>query len=395
MGITAHVGSSPTPGTMEFIDTLRRLKKRLSPHRPLVEVGISKANLLHNLHTYQERYQNVLIAPVLKSNAYGHDLGLIARLLDKEDIAFFMVDSLYEATRLRGAGVKSRIVIMGYVRPLDPERSRLRDIDFAITDIEQLRDISELLTRPARFHLKIDTGMHRQGILPSDLALAIELIKKNTNINLVGIGSHLADADGADDAFSTAQVETWSEAVAEVERSIPTIEYRHIAATKGVRFGEATRTNVARIGIGLYGFDTSHHGEAKVKPVLELRSFITSIRDIPEGDHVGYNATFTALRSSRIATVPVGYFEGYDRRLSGKGAMRVRGMNASVAGRISMNMSSLDVTEVSDVARSDVVTVLSRDPSHPNSIQNLATLCGTIPYELLVHIPQHLRRVVE
>ena len=380
---------------MEFIDTLRRIQRRLSSHRPLVEVGISKANLLHNLRTYQERYQNVRIAPVLKSNAYGHDLGLIARLLDKEDIAFFMVDSLYEARKLRAAGVKTRILIMGYVRPLDPERSRLRDVDFAITDLEQLREISALLTRETRFHLKLDTGMHRQGILPADLPAAIDLIKQNPNLKLVGIASHLADADGEDDAFSKHQIETWNDAVSEIERSFPTIEYRHIAATKGIRFGEATRTNVARVGIGLYGFDTSHHGHAEVRPVLELRSFITSIRDLPEGDHLGYNTTFTAIRPSRVATVPVGYYEGFDRRLSNNGSMLVNGVPCPVAGRVSMNMSSIDMTDVATASRGDIVTVLSRDPSAANSIQNLAALCGTIPYELLVHIPPHLRRTVE
>lgn len=389
------MGSTPTPGTMSMIRYIRSIQRRLSPHRPLVEVGISKANLLHNLHTYQERYQNVRIAPVLKSNAYGHDLGLIARLLDKEDIAFFMVDSFYEARRLRAASVKSRVVVMGYVRPLDPERSRLRDVDFAITDIEQLREIAELLTHDVRFHIKVDTGMHRQGILPTDLKEAIELMKSNEHMQLVGIASHLADADGADDGFSAAQIETWNEAVKEIERHFPTIEYRHIAATKGIRFGEDTRTNVARVGIGLYGFDTSKHGHSDVRPVLELRSFIASLRDIPEGDHVGYNVIYTAERPTRIATVPVGYYEGYDRRLSNKGSMRVRDAAVPVAGRISMNMSSIDVTDVPNASRGDVVTVLSRDPAHANSIANLATLCTTIPYELLVHIPPHLRRVVE
>lgn len=380
---------------MNIIRSIRNLQRRLSPHRPLVEVGISKANLLHNLHTYQERYPNLRIAPVLKSNAYGHDLGLIARLLDNEDIAFFMVDSLYEARRLRAAGVKSRIVVMGYVRPLDPERSRLQAVDFALTDIEQLREIAELLTHDVRFHIKIDTGMHRQGILPADLAEAIDLIKGNTHMRLVGVASHLADADGADDAFSQAQVKTWNDAVQEIERHFPTIEYRHIAATKGVRFGEATHTNVARVGIGLYGFDTSAHGHSDVRPVLELRSSIASLRLIPEGDHVGYNVTYTAPRPTTIATVPVGYYEGYDRRLSNQGSMRVRDTIVPVAGRISMNMSTIDVTEVPEAARGDVVTVLSRDPAHPNSVAKLAVLAHTIPYELLVHIPPHLRRVVE
>lgn len=380
---------------MEFLRILRSLQKRLSPHRPLVEVGIKKANLLHNLRTYQAAYPNVRIAPVLKSNAYGHDLGLTARLLDREDIAFFMVDSLYEARRLRAAGVRSRIVVMGYVRPVDPMRSRLRDVDFAVTDLAQLQEIASILTRPARFHLKLDTGMHRQGILPAELKEAMRLIKSNENLSLVGLASHLADADGEDDAFSDAQVETWNEMVREVEAQFPTIEFRHLAATKGVRFAEAGRTNVARVGIGLYGYDTAPHGARAVRPVLELRSFIASIREIPEGDHVGYNATYTATRPTKIATVPVGYYEGYDRRLSNQGSMRVRETDVPVAGRISMNMSTIDVTDAEGVSRGDTVTVISRDPAHANSVASLAMRCATIPYELLVHIPPHLRRVVE
>lgn len=385
---------------MGIINGLRYLRKRLSSHRPLVEVGISRANLLHNLRVYQNRYPNVRIAPVLKSNAYGHDLGLVARILDKEDIAFFMVDSLYEARQLRGAGVKSRIVVMGYVRPIDPERSRLADTDFAIIDLEQLRELAELLTHDVRFHLKIDTGMHRQGILPEDLPRALELAKSNPHLKLVGIASHLADADGEQEAFSEAQVETWLASLAEVEKSIPTIEYRHLAATKGVRFAERARTNVVRVGIGLYGFDTSRHGETGVRPVLELRSFITSLRDVPTGNSVGYNAAFTATRPSRIATVPVGYFEGCDRRLSNKGHMLVNGTACPIAGRVSMNMCSLDVTDAPNAKRGDTVVAISRDPSAPNSIESIARLVSMPEYReskyaLLVHIPQHLRRVVE
>lgn len=395
MSVKALAGSIPAPGTMNLLRGLRYLQKRLSRHRPLVEVGISKANLLHNLHAYQARYQNVRIAPVLKSNAYGHDLGLIARLLDTEDIAFFMVDSLYEARKLRAADVRSRIVVMGYVRPLDPERSRLKDVDFAITDIEQLREIADLLTHKARFHLKIDTGMHRQGILPTELLEAIRIIKAAPAMELVGVCTHFADADGEDEAFTLHQIETWNDTLTELEKVFPTIEYRHVAATKGVRFSEMTRTNVARVGIGLYGFDTSHHGETGVRPVLELRSVVASLRTIPLGDHVGYNVTFTAKRPTTIATVPVGYFEGYDRRLSNTGSMLVGGVQAPVAGRVSMNMSTVDVTDVPSVSRDDVVTVFSRDPKQVNSIAEVARRIGTIPYELLVHIPQHLRRVVE
>lgn len=380
---------------MRILERFRTLQRRLSGYAPLVEVSISRANLLHNLRTYQERYPGTKIAPVLKSNAYGHDLGLIARLLDKEDIAFFMVDSLYEAHRLRQAGVRSRIVVMGYVRAKDIARSNLVHVDFAVTDIEQLRELASLARHPLRLHLKLDTGMHRQGIPGGLLPEALDLIRPLPYMTVVGACTHLADADSVDEAFSRKQLACWSEGLALVEKSYPGLEYRHIAATKGVRFSEECRANVARVGIGLYGFDTAPGGGSEVKPVLELRSLVTSIREIPAGDAVGYNATFSTARPTRIATVPVGYYEGIDRRLSNAGSMRIGDVDCPIAGRVSMNMSTLDITDAPEVARGDVVIALSRTAEHPNSVANIAARIGTIPYEVLVHVPPHLRRVVE
>lgn len=372
-----------------------KIERMLNPAHPLIEVGISRGNLLHNLHTYQQKYPNLTFAPVLKSNAYGHGLCVIARLLDAEKIAFFMVDSLYEARTLRQGGVRSRILVLGYVRPEDMLHSHLRNVDFAIVDIEQLRALAARAHRSLRLHLKLDTGMHRQGILQSDLPEAIELIKKNHHLQVVGVGSHFADADGPNPGNTDRQVAVWKEGAAQVTAAFPSVEYRHIAATKGMRWAEEAGTNVGRLGIGLYGFDTSHEGIAALRPVLELRSFITSLRTIPVGDFVGYNATYTATKPVRVATVPVGYFEGIDRALSNIGSMLVRGIRAPLAGRVSMNMSSLEVTDIPEARQGDQVVAISRNPKDQNSVEQMAALAGTTPYVILTHIPQHLKRVVE
>ncbi|MDB5264737.1 MAG: Alanine racemase [Parcubacteria group bacterium] len=385
---------------MEFLNKLRAFKNRFSHYSPLVEVGISRANLLHNLHTYQESYPNLKFAPVLKSNAYGHDLGLVARLLDKEDIAFFMVDSFYEARRLRGAGVRSRILVMGYVRPEDIVRTSVTNVDFAITDLTQLKEVSTLLTHPTRIHLKLDTGMHRQGITPEDLAEAISLIKQNSNLELVGICSHFADADTDNSPHARMQVKRFQEASLVLSEAFPHIEYKHLAATKGVRYAEEAGTNVARPGIGLYGFDTSPSHSTPLKPVLELRAIIGSVRTVSPGETVGYNATHEVTKESRIATIPAGYFEGVDRRLSGKGVVLVRGVVCPIVGRVSMNMISVDVTGVPEAAPGDSVVLISRNPEDLNSIPHIAEAVSTPEYReseyvLLTHIPQHLRRVAE
>jgi alanine racemase len=377
---------------------LSRIERAIHPSHPLIEVSISRENLLHNLHSYQKQYPELTFAPVLKSNAYGHGLVVIARLLDRENIAFFMVDSLYEARTLRQSGIHTKILVLGYVRPEDIAENRLRNVDFGITDIEQLRSLATLAAKPIRCHLKIDTGMHRQGILPGDITEAIRLAKSNPQLEVIGIGSHFADADGADSKHTDDQTAVWNTVLPQLIEAFPTLEYRHVAATKGMRWSNEAGTNVARLGIGLYGFDTSHaahEGGATLRPVLQMRSFITSLRSVPAGDFVGYNATYVTQKPSTIATVPVGYFEGIDRTLSGVGGMLVRGQRAPLAGRVSMNMSSLDVTDIPSAVRGDTVIAISRNPSDQNSVEQMATLAGTTPYVILVHIPQHLKRVVE
>lgn len=370
---------------------VRKLRRMFRQHEPLITVSISRENLLGNLRAYRAVYPDMRLAPVLKSNAYGHGLAVIAELLDQQDIAFFMVDSLYEAKTLRRAGIGSRIVVMGYVRPESIITSTLRDVDFAVTDLEQLRELAEGARYTTRIHLKLDTGMHRQGILPEDLPEAIELIRSNPRLALVGVATHLADADNEDEIFTRTQLQVWDTMLASLTDAFPSIEFRHASATKGARFEKG---DVLRLGMGLYGYDTSGQGLA-LKPVLSMRSFIASLREIPKGESVGYGATFKANRPSRIATVPAGYYEGVDRGLSNVGSLTVNGMPCPIIGRVSMNMTSIDVTDLPEERRGDLVTLISRAPEDPNSALSMAKLAGTTPYVILTHIPGHLYRTVE
>lgn len=373
---------------------LRNARRAWSRAEPLITIRVSREALLHNLRAYRERYPGLAVAPVLKSDAYGHGLVVAAELLDREGIAFFMVDSLYEAKRLRAAGIRSRILVMGYARPAWIAESRLPRVDFAITDIEQLRELASSARRPVRLHLKVDTGMHRQGILPADLDEAIALVRSNPCLRVVGVATHLGDADGPDESFSRAQLGVWKESVERVRAAFPDLEHVHAAATKGARFGADFPMDTLRLGIGLYGIDTAPGHDAPLRPVLSMRSSVSSIREIPAGEAVGYNATWRAARPSRIATVPAGYYEGIDRGLSSVGSFEVRGTPCPIAGRVSMNMTSIDVTDLPDAVRGDAVTLISDDPANPCSVQSMAALAGTSPYVILAHLPAHLKRVV-
>ncbi|HEY0979601.1 MAG TPA: alanine racemase [Candidatus Paceibacterota bacterium] len=380
---------------MTLSSLIRRVRRAFRRQEPLITVSISQEHLRANLRAYQERYPNQAIAPVLKSNAYGHGLSLVARILDAEDIAFLMVDSLFEARKLRRDGIRTKIVVMGYVRPEQIAQCRLRDIEFAMTDIEQLRTLSAISVQPTALHLKIDTGMHRQGLLPQELDAAVAYLSANPLLCVTGIATHLADADSEDEGMTKKQLSIWRASVAHLDAAFPTIRYRHAAATKGARWSAAYPMNVVRVGMGLYGCDTSAASDLPLLPVLSMRSSIVSIREIPEGESVGYNGIFVAACPSRIATIPAGYYEGIDRALSGKGSFLVRGKIAPLAGRVSMNMSSIDITDIPEAARGDAVTLISREPGDPNSVRALATLADTTPYVLLAHIPEHLYRVVE
>ena len=363
-------------------------------YQPLIEVRIFKDALLFNLHSFQAKYPKLLFAPVLKSNAYGHGLVPVAKILDKQRVAFFMVDSFYEALTLRQHGIKTKILVLGYCREQELLSAKLKDVSFGIIDLQILKNLSAKLKKPLNIHLKIDTGMHRQGILPSEVSESMAAIKSNPNINLEGLCTHLADADGADSKFTLGQVKQWNSAAVTFKNEFPGIKFFHASNTAAAGYAEHINANVSRLGVGLYGINPSSQIPLELKPALEVRSIISYIKNIPAGEKVGYGITFESSKPMIVATVPVGYNEGVDRRLSNKGAFKVNGVFCPIVGRVSMNMSSIDVTDVTDVKIEDFVVVISSNKTDKNSVENLAKLCECIPYEILVHVPQHLRRSI-
>jgi len=373
---------------------IKKLKKLFrKPNQPLVKVLVFKTRLIENLKKFQLKYPNTAFAPVLKSNAYGHGLTEVAEILQKENIPFFVVDSLFEANVLKSQGIKKPVLIIGYSTLGQALSIRSKNIAVTIVSMGQLLELSKGLNKKTVCHIKIDTGMHRQGILPEDFTGAVELIKANKNIVLEGVCSHFADADSGNQDFSTKQIEIWQKAVGVFKENFSSIKYFHIANSAGVKYGADLQTNVVRLGIGLYGFDQS--GEVSgLKPVLELRTIVSGIKNIKSGEFIGYNNTFQAKNEMKIATLPVGYFEGVDRRLSGKGFVKIKGQLCPILGRVSMNIISVDVSSVSDIQVGDEAVVISTEVEDKNSAQNIAKECGTIPYEILVHIPGHLRREI-
>lgn len=379
---------------MKFIEIYRNIKRSFIKYKPLIEVTISSSALTDNLKEYQKKYKNLIFAPVLKSNAYGHGLLLVAKRLANENIAFLVLDSLYEAMVLRNEGIMTKILIVGFTSVENIINTKISNIAFTVTSLEHLQYLNDKAKSLVKIHLKIDTGMHRQGVLISEVDEAINIIKGNSKIFLEGICSHLADADNADSSFTLKQIDRWNQVVEKFETKFENIKYIDIAATAGTHYSQKARGNVARLGLGLYGINPSPLVDLDLRPVMEIRTQITSVRKLDEGEGVGYNLTQILHQESEISTIPVGYFEGIDRRLSGKGSLTIDGANCPIVGRISMNITSIDVSKIKDVKIGKEVIVLSRNRSDVNSVENIAKIAQTIPYEILVHIPQHLRRVV-
>ena len=363
-------------------------------YQPLIEVRIFRDALLHNLSAYRQKYPKLQFAPVLKSNAYGHGMVEVAKVLDAEQAPFFMVDSFYEALVLRRAGIKTKILVLGYATMEQINKCKLKNVSFAIIDLGQLKNIVNALNHKVFFHLKLDTGMHRQGILEKDFAEAVSLIKSNPKIILEGICSHFADADGMDQGFTKTQTEKWNRHAASLDKQFPLIKYFHLSNTAGAFFLPGIKANVGRLGIGLYGFNTSPFSNLNLQPALEMVSIITSLKTIPAGEKIGYNGTYTTPHQIIAATVPVGYNEGVDTRLSNRGFFKIGNIFCPIIGRVSMNMCSIDVSGVKNAMPEDEVIIISKNPGDKNSIDNIIKICGSSRYEVPIHIPQHLRRVI-
>ncbi len=417
--------------------------RRRFPYEPLIRVEISHKNLIHNLREFKklapkDQHGHPQIAPVLKSNAYGHGLVEVANALQHEHhIPFFIVDSYFEAIALRAKGIKHHLLVIGYTRPETIRDSNLNNVSFTVTNMETLRAIAvqkidhwpsneghigfrslNLRFRPkvVRIHLKIDTGMRRQGILPSEVDEAINLIKHDgaskRPIILEGITSHLCDADNIDESFSESQIHIWNKIVERFQHEFKSLKYVHLSATDGHRLTPDISANISRLGIGLYGLsqNTALNPHVNQLPALEMKTIITGIKKLSIGETVGYGNTFKAIQDMTIATIPVGYFEGIDRRLSysnrngslnegGTVLVGIKRIPCPIIGRVSMNITSIDVSKMASegaggIKVGDEVVTISGVSTDENSIVNIAKKCGTISYEIAVHIPAHLKRVV-
>jgi alanine racemase len=358
--------------------------------------------LAHNYRTIRDHVgDEVSILAAVKANAYGHGAVECARRLEGEGCDWFGVALPEEGIELRAAGISKPILCLGGFWP-GQEAACLK---YRLTPVIDRLDESQVFDAAARdagviadVHLKIDTGMGRLGVRAAEVAQFCEELKRLRNLRVDGLLTHLAAAD-ADSMkpFTDRQIEKFEEAVGVCRGHGFAPTYLH-AANSAATFALSNGLgNMVRPGGALYGFSRdvfpTNIERPDLKPVMSLHSQIVLLKTVAKGEPLGYGCTFETRRESRIATIPIGYDDGYRRALSNRGRMLVRGHFAPVVGRVSMDMTLIDVTDVPAVAADDYVTLMGADGEQSISAEDLGELAGTISYEITCGISNRVPRI--
>jgi alanine racemase len=359
---------------------------------------ISLEHLRHNVAELARAAQ-VPIWAVLKADAYGHGAKAVARTLERAGAKGFCVALIEEGIELREAGIYAPILVMGSHYPnawAELLRHQLTPVISRSDQIEALAEEVRERGGPAfGVHLKIDTGMARLGVPFSELGSVASVLARHPELRLDGVMTHFASAE-SDALFVAQQLELFEQGTALLARMGLPVRLRHAANTAALLSHPSARLDLVRPGIGLYGMAPGVAGVAGLRPTMRVRSEIISLRALRPGASVGYGATFRAARESRIATIPVGYGDGLSRALSNRGHVLVRGRRAPIAGAVSMDLTSVDVTDIPGAAIGDEVVVLGAQDgplgSDVISAEQIAAQAGTIAWEVLTGISRRVPR---
>ncbi len=359
--------------------------------------------ILYNMEQMKENLPpNTKITAVIKTNGYGHGAVPIAEHLEGLDYVFgYAVAAAEEALALRRAGMKKPILILGYVFPYcyeDLAREEIRPAVFRRDMAEQLSGIACKAGKPLKIHIKVDTGMTRVGIFPDDDGLSfVEEVSKLPGIEIEGIFTHFARADESDKTSAIEQYQKFTGFLKRIEQELGlSIPIKHCANSAAIIELPEMALDMVRAGITLYGLYPSAEVSRSIvplQPALSLYSHVVYVKTVPAGTPVSYGGTYVTKRKTRIATIPVGYGDGYPRGLSGKGRVLIKGKSAPVCGRVCMDQFMVDVTDIPGVEEGDLVTLIGKDGGERITMEELGNLSGRFNYELACDLGVRIPRV--
>ena len=343
---------------------------------------------------------NIKYMAVVKADAYGHGAVECAKRLEKEGVDWFGVALPKEGIQLRNAGIRKRILCLGgFWKGQETEL-----FDYNITPVIYRVEQAELFDRAAKkrgstveIHIKVDTGMNRIGVRFDEVERFAEYLKKFSNLHVEGVMTHFASADNLDETeFTDLQKKRFDDALVVFERAGFHPVYKDLANSAGSIVHPNSKGNMVRLGGVLWGFkeDVLPQGIKTpiLKPVLSLHTKIASLKTVPAGETLGYGRTFKTEKEMRIATIPIGYQDGFRRDLSNKGSVIVNGEYASVVGRVSMDWTILDVSHIEGVAVDDRVVLIGEDSGKHITAEDVARTANTISYEITCGINRRVTK---
>ena len=385
----------------------------------MYSIQLSQSALFHNLDTFRSQISaDAKLLGVIKANAYGHGLKEISEILEgSKKVDVYGVVSIDEALELRRLKRKLPILVMGYTEPERILEAVEHDIMLTVFQFEMLEEYEDRLSKPQKsknhkpqttdhrlqIHLKFDTGLHRLGWFEEDALGVVLALKSCKHLEVVGIFSHLASAENPGSVQTQKQIKIFDRIVDEVSKNLK-IKYIHLGASSASLIFPEAHFNMVRIGIGMYGLwpsdETKHvlhysdRADVQLQPVLSYATKIIQIKEMDMGELLGYGGTFRSVRLTKIAIIPVGYAEGFPRVLSNKGEVLVRGQRVPIIGRICMNMTMLDVTDVPAVAGGDEVILIGEQGEQKITVDDWAEWGGTINYEIVAKLPANISKKI-
>lgn len=376
------------------------IKERKKYYR--VQANVDLGAIKHNLLEIRKKLNpGTKLMAVIKADAYGHGAVALAKAIGSSDrIDYYGVAIIEEAIELREAGIDKPILILGYTPKEQYDLVVAYDVAQTIFQFEMAEALSEEAKRQnktAKIHIKVDTGMTRIGF--TDTKDSIEEIKRIAaldNIEVEGLFSHFARADEEDRSSTDLQLRRYIAFTDQLEKEQLHIPIKHIANSAGIIEFPQAYFNMVRCGIATYGIYPSeevNHKEFKLIPAMELKTHVIFVKDVEPGVGVSYGAIYVTSKKTRIATIPVGYADGYSRNLSNSGKVIIHGKFAPIIGKVCMDQFMVDVSDIEDVKQGDTVTLLGRDGDAYISAEELALRSHSFAYELVCTVGKRIPRV--
>lgn len=371
-------------------------------------VEVDTAALRHNVRQIRGLVSDgCILAPTVKANAYGHGLVIASRAFLAGGADWLCVDSLDEALALRRERIEVPLYIMGYVPHGRVAEAMEADVEMVVYDestLQAVREEHRKSGRVARLHVKVETGNQRQGLDPPAALTLADRVTSTSGAVLRGVCSHFANVeDTTDHSFARHQLRTFDDAVSAMRARGLDVPLAHISNSAAVILWSEASRDLARFGISAYGMWPSTEtrvaatlagrADVRLRPALTWKARIAQVREVEAGTSIGYGLTYRTTHPTKLAVIPVGYYDGYDRDLSNRAHVLVGGVRAPVRGRVCMNMIMVDVTDSPPTSTGDEVVLLGRQGSEEISAELMGSWTGTINYEVTTRIRETLPRL--